>query len=99
MFVQSLKLHLVLALVCVTEAAVIIRDPATLSGSNTPTAISSKTLTNLAYIEQFAAAAYCPENNGGNTHSTNKVVVCDAPCGPCSDVSGKMIPLAYRFYE
>ena len=99
MFVTSLKLHLVLALVCVTEAAVMIRDLATLSGSNTPTAISPKTLTNLAYIEQFAAAAYCPENNGGNTHSTNKVVVCDAPCGPCPDVSGNMIPLVNRFYE
>ena len=85
-----------LALACGTQAAVLPRDPATLSA---PTAISSTTVKNMAYIEQFAAAAYCGENNGGNTHSTNKVVVCDAPCGPCPDVSGNMAPINYKFYE
>ena len=96
MFIDSLGLHLVLALACGTQAAVLPRDPATLSA---PKAISSTTVTNMAYIEQFAAAAYCGEKNGGNTHSTNKVVVCDAPCGPCPDVSGNMAPINYKFYE
>ena len=81
-----------LALACGTQATVLPRDPATLSAS-------TATVKNMAYIEQFAAAAYCGENNGGNTHSTNKVVVCDAPCGPCPDVSGNMAPINGKFYE
>ena len=73
--------HLVLALAYGTQAAALLRD------TNIVTAISSTTVKNMAYIEQFAAAAYCGENNGRNTHSTNKVVVCDASCGPCPDMS------------
>ena len=85
-----------LVLVCCTQAAVLSKDQATVSAS---AVISSTTVKNMAYIEQFAAAAYCGENNGGNTHSTNKVVVCDAPCGPCMDVSGNMAPIDDNFYE
>lgn len=97
MFVPSLGVPLVLALGCVTQAAVISRDQASFSDTNAVTAVSAKTLSNLAYIEQYAAAAYLPENNGGNPHATNKVVVCST--GTCPDVSGNMAPIAYKFHE
>ena len=97
MFVSSLGLSLVLALGCITQAAIIKTDQATLSDTNMISAISSKTLANLEYIEQFAAAAYLPENNGGNTHATNKVVYCST--GNCPDVQANMLPIVHKFYQ
>lgn len=96
-FIPSLTLALVLALGCVIQAAVVIRDQVALSEIIAFTAISSKTLPFVAYIERFAAAAYFPENNGGNPDATNYVVYCSA--GTCPDVQEDMVDIAYKFYE
>ena len=63
-------------------AAIMIRD--------TNSAMLSNTLSNLAYIEQYAAAAaYVPENNGGNPHATNYVVYCSTRTCPCASRDGR----------
>lgn len=59
----------------------------------TSIAISSDIYNNLAFFEQFAAAAYCPSNSDGST--TNAKLRCDA--GNCPLVEADDVTTVYEF--
>ena len=56
-------------------------------------AISTDVYNNLAFFEQFAAAAYCPGNSDGST--TNTKLTCSA--GNCPLVEADDVTTVYEF--